>query len=119
MPAICSVLEALAAEAAQVGEKAPSVVKLSGLQRTPHDSPARAEHMQFAGLRALMLLRHVEAHVAFPAGMIVHGGFSCQVIVSAVNAALASVLAHPASAFELNHQGVLCCAGLEPAKASS
>jgi hypothetical protein len=116
MPAICSVLEALAAEAAQVGEKALSVVKLSGLQRTPHDSPARAEHMQCAGLRALMLLRHVEAHVAFPANMIVQGGFSCQVIVSTVNAALASVLAHEASAFELNHQGVLCCAGLEPAK---
>ena len=116
LPAIGSVLGALAAEAAQAGQEA--VEGLSGLLRTPRDSPARAEHMQVAGLRALVLLRHVEAHAAFPwpDSVIVHGGFSLQVIVSAVNAALAAVLAHEARAFELNRQGVLCCAGLEPAK---
>jgi hypothetical protein len=107
VPAISSVLAALVAEAAQGGGKSPSVEKLTGLQRATRDAPAR-EYMQLFGLRALLLLRHMEAHVAFPAGVIVHAGFSCQVIVSAVNAALESVLSHEASAFELNHLGVLC-----------
>lgn len=90
--------------------------KLTGLQRVTRDAPAR-EYMQLSGLRALVLLRHMEAHVAFPAGMIMHDGFSCQVIVSAVNAALESVLSHEASAFELNHLGVLC-AGAQPTKSA-
>jgi hypothetical protein len=39
------------------------------------------------------VLRHMEAHAIFPSGLIVRSGFSCQVIVSAVNAALEAIVA--------------------------
>ena len=94
IPALASVLAALAAEAAQVvGGQSPSVEKLNGLLRTPKDAPAREEYMRFAGLRALLLLRHMEAHATFPSGLIVRSGFSRPVIVSAVNAALEAIVA--------------------------
>jgi hypothetical protein len=97
VPALACVLAALKEEAAQVrGGSAPALEKLDSLLRTPLHSPARAEYMQFAGLKALLLLRHIEAHVAYPTGMIVRGGFSCQVTVSAVAAAVESALAPPA-----------------------
>jgi hypothetical protein len=102
VPALACVLAALKEEAAQVGgRRSPSLDKLNSLLRTPLHSPARAEYMQFAGLKALLLLRHMEAHIAYPTGMIVRGGFSCQVIVSAVAAAVESALAHEGSAFAL------------------
>ena len=102
VPALACVLAALEEEAAQAGgRRAPSLEKLISLLRTPLHSPARAEYMQFAGLQALLLLRHMEAHAAYPTGLIARSGFSCQVIVSAVAAAVESALAHEGSAFAL------------------
>jgi hypothetical protein len=101
------VLEALEAQAAQqggAGGRAPSAAKkLKALLRSPQGSPERAEFMQQAGLKALLLLRHMEA----PSGEIVSGGFACSVIADMVNAALEPPLALEASTFSLK-LGVLC-----------
>lgn len=105
IPALASVLAVLVA--AQVRDrKFPSVEELNGLLRMSPDAPARAEYMRLAGLRALLLLRHVEAHATFPSDPIVRSGFSCQVIVSMVNAALEAILAEEDSGFCLQ-SGVL------------
>ena len=123
IPAIACVLTALTQEASmKVGGKSFSMGKLNDLLKLPHNATAREEYMQHAGFWLLLLLRHMEAHVAYPNGEVVRGGFSCAVIVEAVNAALQPLLEQGGSVFKLK-KGVLTAgpvaAAGEPSSAPS